>query len=320
MTTFGYTLSSEEHTPADLVRNAARAEEAGFDFVSISDHFHPWIREQGHSPFVWTVLGGIAQATESIEVGVGVTCPTIRIHPAILAQATATTANMLPGRFVWGVGSGEALNEQILGDPWPPADIRLEMLEEAVEVVRLLWKGESTTHRGGYYWVEDATIFDPPPGDVPIVVSAFGTSAAELAARIGDGMWTSGTGGKPVEVFSDSGGQGPIYGQLHLCWGEDREAAVELAHRQWPNTGVPGQLSQDLRTPAHIEMATQLVTPEMITESVPCGPDPEPLLKSIDQAIQGGVDHIYFHQIGDDQEGFLRFWDTEIQPELANRR
>lgn len=319
MTKYGYTLSSEEQGPERLVELARMAEEHGFDFVSISDHFHPWVSRQGHAPFVWTVLGGISQVTETIEVGVGVTCPTVRIHPAILAQATATTSHLLPDRFFWGVGSGEALNEQILADPWPPADIRLELLEEAVNLVRLLWKGESTTHRGDYYVVEDATIFDAPSYDIPIIVSAFGTTAAEIAARIGDGLWTSGKGGEPVEVFRRNGGEGPIYGQLHLCWAEDRDEAVETAHRQWPNTGVPGQLSQDLRTPKHIEMATQLVTPEMVSESVPCGPDLEPLLQSVDQAIESGIDHVYFHQIGDEQEGFFRFWDKELKPELDNR-
>lgn len=319
MAKYGYTLSSEEQSPERLVELARMAEEHGFDFVSISDHFHPWISRQGHAPFVWTVLGGISQVTETIEVGVGVTCPTVRIHPAILAQATATTSHLLSNRFFWGVGSGEALNEQILGDPWPPADIRLELLEEAVNLVRLLWKGDSTTHRGDYYLVEDATIFDAPAYDIPIIVSAFGTTAAEVAARIGDGLWTSGKGGDPVEVYRQSGGQGPIYGQLHLCWAEDRDEAIETAHRQWPNTGVPGQLSQDLRTPKHIEMATQLVTPEMISGSIPCGPDPAPLLQSVDQAIESGIDHVYFHQIGDDQEGFFRFWDKELKPELENR-
>lgn len=152
---FGITLASELHGPARLVDLAVSAEEHGFDFVSISDHFHPWINEQGHSPFVWSVLGAIAARTEQIEVGVGVTCPTVRIHPAILAQATATTANLLPGRFVWGVGTGEALNEQILGDLWPPALERLAMLEEAIELIRELWSGESTTFRGSFYLVED---------------------------------------------------------------------------------------------------------------------------------------------------------------------
>jgi coenzyme F420-dependent glucose-6-phosphate dehydrogenase len=317
---FGMTLSSEEHAPARLVELASAAEEHGFDFVSISDHYHPWIRAQGHAPFVWTVLGAIAQATEQIEVAVGVTCPSVRVHPAILAQATATTANLLPGRFVWGVGSGEALNEQIMGDPWPPADVRIEMMEEAVDVVRRLWRGESTTFRGEYYLVEDATIFDPPPNDVPIVVSAFGTTAAEAAARCGDGLWTTGTGGEVVEAFRAAGGSGPVYAQLTLCWAESEDEAIEVAHRQWPNTGVPGQLSQDLRTPAHFEQASTLVTPEMIAESMSCGPDPAPLLASVDEALEAGVDHLYFHQVGDDQEGFLRFWDEEIKGELESRR
>ena len=171
MVTFGYTLSSEEHGPRDLVRNARRAEEAGLGFVSISDHYHPWVSAQGHSPFVWSVLGGIAEATERIQVGVGVTCPTIRIHPAILAQATATTALLLEGRFFWGVGSGEALNEHVLGHRWPPAPVRLEMLEEAVEVVRKLWTGETVDHRGQYYEVENARLFDPPAEPPPVIVS-----------------------------------------------------------------------------------------------------------------------------------------------------
>lgn len=296
------------------------AEEHGFDFVSISDHFHPWITAQGHSPFVWTVLGAIAQATDEIEVAVGVTCPTVRIHPAVLAQATATTANLLPGRFTWGVGSGEALNEQILGDPWPPADIRLEMLEEAVGIVRQLWSGQSTTVRGDYYLVEDATIFDPPPNSVPIVVSAFGPKAAEVAARCGDGLWTTGMKPEIVETFQEHGGSGPVFSQLTLCWAESVEKAVATAHRIWPNSGVPGQLSQDLRTPTHFEQASQLVTPEMIAESMSCGPDPEPVLEAVDQAIDAGVDHLYFHQVGEDQEGFLGFWDDELAPALEDKR
>lgn len=316
---YGMTLSSEEHPPHRLVELASQAEHHGFDFVSISDHFHPWIGRQGHSPFVWTVLGAIAQATDRLQVAVGVTCPTMRLHPAILAQATATTANLLPDRFVWGVGSGEALNEQILGHPWPAADVRIAMMEEAVEVVRRLWTGDSTTFRGDYFTVEDATIFDPPPGDIPVIVSAFGHLAARAAARCGDGLWTTGTGGI-IDEFRHAGGSGPVYSQLTLCWAESEGKAVEIAHRQWPNTGLPGLLSSDLRTPKHFEQATQLVTPEMIAQSVPCGPDPDKLLKAVDEAIGAGVDHLYFHQIGVDQEGFLGFWDAELRPALADRR
>lgn len=315
---YGLTLASELRDPRELVDLAAAAEDHGFDFVSVSDHFHPWTTEQGHSPFVWTVLGAIARATSEIEVGVGVTCPTVRIHPAILAQATATTAQLLPGRFVWGVGSGEALNEQILGDPWPPGDVRLEMLEEAIELIRTMWKGKSTTFRGKYYRVEDATIFDPPPGDLPIVVSAFGTAAAKVAARCGDGLWMTGTAAEAVEAFRQAGGKGPVYSQLTLSWAPTKSGAVETAHRLWPNTGLPGQLAQDLRTPLHFEQAAQLVTPELLAESIPCGPDAEPILDSVREAVDAGVDHLYLQQIGE-MDPFLRFWDEELRPALSDQ-
>lgn len=320
---FGMTLSSEEHEPRRLVEMARMAEDHGFDFVSISDHYHPWTAEQGHAPFVWSVLGAIANATQDIEVGVGVTCPTVRIHPAVLAQAVATTAILLDGRLTWGVGSGEDLNEHILGHRWPPAPVRLEMLEEAIGVIRRLWSEESVTHRGRYYTVEDARIFDKPDRLPPIIMSAFGPQAGELAARIGDGLWMTGTDGGPaLESFEANGGTGPVYTQITMCWGENREAALDLAHRVWPNTGVPGQLSQDLRTVEHFEQATSIVTREMIADAIPCGPDPEPILQSVRQSIDAGADHIYLHQIGPDQEGFLEFWERELAPAVkagANR-
>ena len=308
----GLTLSSEEHGPRRLVELARMAEGHGFDFVSISDHYHPWITEQGHSPFVWGVLGAIAEATDQIEVGVGVTCPTVRIHPAILAQAVATASLLLEGRLTWGVGSGENLNEHILGDRWPPAAVRLQMLSEAVEVIRRLWSEDSVTHRGTHYTVEDARIMDKPDTQVPIVVSAFGEKAVSVAAEIGDGLWITGASGDSVERYRDAGGVGPVYSQVTLCWAENRDSAVELATRQWPNTGVPGQLSQDLRTMYHFEQAAQLVTPELIGESLACGPDPQPIIDSAQAAVEAGIDHLYFHQIGDDQEGFLSFWDAEL--------
>ncbi len=313
---FGLTLSSEEHPPARLVAMAAEAEEHGFDFVSISDHFHPWVGEQGHSPFVWSVLGGISQVTDELHVGVGVTCPTTRIHPAILAQATATTANLLPGRFTWGVGTGEALNELILGHRWPPAEVRRSQLREAVEVVRRLWTGESVTHRGEHYLVEDARIFDVPPGEVPIVVSGFGPESTKLAAEIGDGFWTTGPDGDPVERYRSAGGTGPVWSQVTFCWAPDRDEAVERAHRLWPNTSVPGQLSQDLRTVLHFEQATSNVTPDDIAGSLPCGPDVGPIVDSVRAAVDGGITHLYLHQIGDPADGFYDVWDAEIRPEL----
>src|SRR3954464_1225453 len=224
----GYAISSEEHLPNDIVRHARLAEEAGFTYALISDHYHPWIDAQGHSPFVWSVIGGIATATERLRLGTGVTCPTIRIHPAVIAQAAATAEAMMPGRFFLGVGSGEALNEHILGDRWPETNVRLEMLEEAVEVIRLLWQGGQQSHHGKHYTVENARIYtlpDPPP---PIYVAAAGTKAAELAGRIGDGFISVAPQAETIEAYEKaarSGGDKPKYGQVTVCWAEDEETA-----------------------------------------------------------------------------------------------
>ena len=316
MTKLGLTVSSEEHPPAKAVEIAVAAEAAGFDFVSVSDHFHPWIGAQGHSPFVWSVLGAIAQATETIEVGVGVSCPIMRIHPAINAHAVATTACLFGDRFTWGVGTGEALNEHILGDRWPPAEVRLSMLEEAIGIIRRLWTGESVTHRGDHFTVEDARIFDLPATLPPIVVSAFGEDAADLAARVGDGLWMTGLSKDTVTRYRDRGGNGPVWSQLTVSWDPDPATAVKRAHEQWPNTGLPGQLAQDLRTVLHFEQAVELVDEATVAESVPCGPDPGPILDSIEEAQKIGVDYIYLHQIGDPLDGFIDFWAEELRPAL----
>lgn len=316
MVAYGYTLSSEEHPPNDLVRNAARAEEAGIDFLAISDHFHPWITSQGHSPFVWSVLGAIASATERVRVGVGVTCPIVRMHPAIIAQAAATTSLLFEGRFVFGVGTGEALNEHILGHRWPSADIRLAMLEEAVDVIRQLWSGDTVDHRGEFYEVENARLFDPPADPPPIVVSAFGPKAAEVAGRIGDGYWGHAPDGELIRRFEEAGGTGPRFSQVNVCWAEDAAEARKTVHQIWPNGGITGQLSQDLPTWTHFDDAASMVTEEDATESVPCGPDVEPILESVHSYLDAGFDHLYFHQIGPDQDGFLRFWSEELAPAL----
>jgi G6PDH family F420-dependent oxidoreductase len=207
---------------------------------------------------------------------------------------------MFGDRFTWGVGTGEALNEHVHGDRWPPADVRLEMLEEAIEVIRRLWGGESVTHRGRHYTVEDARLFDVPEPAPPILVSAFGSQSADLAARLGDGLWTTGPRTEVIDEYRAAGGDGPVWSQLSFCWDRDREAAVERAHRMWPNTGLPGQLAQDLRTVEHMEQATKLVSPEDIEGSgMPLGPDPGPILESIAESEKAGIGFIYLHQIGD---------------------
>lgn len=316
MTQLGLTLSSEEHGPRRLVEIAELAEHSGFDFVSVSDHYHPWLDEQGHSPFVWAVLGAIAARTDRIGVATGVTCPTTRIHPAVLAQATATVGNLLRDRFTWGVGTGEALNEHITGVRWPPAAVRLEQLDEAIDVVRKLWTGESVTHSGTHYCVEAARIYDPPEHPIPIVVSAFGPAATNVAARAGDGLWTSGHATGAIQRWRRNGDSGPVYCQFTLCWEPDRRKAVELAHRNWRNGGLPGRLGQDLPPTTHFEQATSIVTPEMVEESMPCGPDTGAIVEQAGELIDAGVDHLNFHQIGDNQEGFCEIWRSEIEPAL----
>jgi G6PDH family F420-dependent oxidoreductase len=318
MTTFGYTLSSEEHGPGALVANARRAEQAGFEFASISDHFHPWVRAQGHSPFVWGVLGGIAHATEQIRVGTGVTCPIVRTHPAVVAQAVATTSLLFDGRFFFGVGTGEALNEHIVGVRWPPPAVRRDMLEEAVAVIRELLTGETVEHRGTHYEVDNARVFDPPQAEVPIIVSGFGPDAAELAGKIGDGYWGNAPDRELLTAFERAGGSGPRYAQLNLCWNESEEAARRIVFETWPNTAVPGQLSQDLPTWTHFEQATEIVTEDDATKSVPCGPDVAGQLRqSVEEYVDAGYDHLYFHQIGRDQEGFFRYWQRELRDALT---
>ncbi|XVH32120.1 TIGR03557 family F420-dependent LLM class oxidoreductase [Haloferacaceae archaeon DSL9] len=317
MTQFGYTLSSEEHGPSDLVSYARRAEEIGFDFASISDHYHPWVNAQGHSPFVWSTLGGVAAATESLDVGVGVTCPTIRIHPAILAQAVATTAEMLPGQFFFGVGTGENLNEHILGDRWPEHAVRLDMLEEAVDVIRTLWQGGQRSFHGDHYTVENARVYDLPDEEPPIIASAFGPITAEAVADWADGFWTVDPQDDLIDTYRDAGGEGPAYTQLTVCYNEDEEEAVKTATEQWPNTEVPGELAQELSTPEHFEQACELITEEHIRESsLVTDPDPEAHIESIKSAYDAGYDHVYVHQVGSDQESFFEFYDEHVLPAI----
>jgi G6PDH family F420-dependent oxidoreductase len=316
MTEFGYWLSSEEHPPLDLVRHAARAEELGFSYAMISDHFHPWIEAQGNSPFVWSVIGGIAAVTERIEVATGVTCPLIRTHPAIVAHAAATCGAMLPGRFTLGLGTGENLNEHVLGDRWPAPDERIELLEEAIDVIRLLWKGGEQTHRGKHYTVDHAQLYTLPDDPIPIVVAAAKPHAAELAGRAGDGLVTTEPNEETVSRYEGAGGDGPRYGQVRLCWDEDEQKAKQRVFELWRHSGLGGTINQELPRPSDFDAVAESVTLEMATESIPCGPDPGPVLEEIAKWQQAGFDRIALHQVGSDQEGFFRFWEQEVQPKL----
>jgi len=309
----GYSLASEEHSPTELVRLAARSEEAGFRFALISDHYHPWISRQGHSPFVWTVIGAIAQATQTLRLGTGVTCPTMRIHPAIIAQAAATAAALMPGRFFLGVGSGENLNEHIFGDAWPPPPVRLERLEEAVAVIRELWRGGPRTHRGRYYTVVDAQVFSLPEKPPPIYVAASGSETARLAARIGDGLIALAP--KTAAKFAAAGGADkPRYGHVTVCWARNDETARKIALEHWQNAALPGHLNTEIATPRLFESATALVREQDIADSIVCSASAKAHVEAIQEFVDAGYDHVYVHQVGPDQDGFFRFYEREILP------
>jgi G6PDH family F420-dependent oxidoreductase len=313
----GYFLSSEEFAPGELVRQARLAEEAGFAGLWLSDHYHPWNDEQGHSGFVWSTIGAISQATQ-MHLTTAVTCPTVRIHPAIVAQAAATSAVLLDGRFTLGVGSGEALNEHILGDRWPEADRRLEMLEEAVHVIRTLWEPGVHSHRGRHYQVENARVYDLPDTPPPIIVSGFGPRATRLAARIGDGFCTVSPDEQAVRSFRQEGGQDKLVaGGMKVCFGEDEARARGTVHRLWPNEALPGELSQILPTPAHFEQAAELVDEQTASAEVPCGPDLELHARAIQQYADAGFDELYIGQIGDEQDAFFDAYAREILPRFG---
>jgi G6PDH family F420-dependent oxidoreductase len=322
MPTFGYFLSCEEFGPRELVRQAKLAEQAGFERLWISDHFHPWNDQQGESPLVWSVIGALSEAT-SLPVTTAVTCPTTRIHPAVIAQAAATAAVQLRGGFVLGVGSGEALNEHILGDTWPSAPKRLAMLEEAVEVIRALHRGGQVDYDGEHYTVRDARIYTLPPGDepVPIYVSGFGRRSATLAGRIGDGFISVKPDRELLDIFRAAGGRDrPTQGGLKLCYGRDEADAVATAYRLWPNDQLPGELAQVLPTPRHFEQASGLVTRDQIASAVPCGPDTKPHVDAINQFVDAGYDEVYVQQIGPDQEAFFEFWSERLADEVGATR
>jgi len=314
----GYAMSSEEHAPADLIRHAQLAEEAGFEFGLISDHIHPWTNKQGHSAFVWSVIAGISQVTERFRLGTGVTCPLIRIHPAIVAHAAATSACLMPGRFFLGVGTGENLNEHVTGAKWPAPDERLSMLEEAVELMRELWKGDYVTQRGKHYTVENLRIFDVPDGGVDVAVAAMQPNAAELAGRIGDALINVAPKKEIIEAFEDGGGKRkPKYGQVTVCWAKSKEEAKQTAFEIWPNALVEGSASQELPLPSDFEQLVEGREADELDDTLTLGPDPEGYLAELKEYEDAGYTHAYIHQIGPDQEGFLDFARRELLPHFA---
>lgn len=317
----GYFLSCEEYDSGQLLNQAKLAEQAGFESLWISDHFHPWNTEQGNSPLVWSMIGALSQVT-SLPIATAVTCPTIRVHPAIVAQAAVTSAQLTNGKFILGVGSGEALNEHITGARWPDADTRLSMLEEAVEVMRELWTGEFVDHHGPHYTVENARIYNPAEAPPPVYVSGFGPKSAALAGRIGDGYVTTSPDPEPIQVFRDNGGEGkPMQAGYKVCWSADKAAAVQTAHALWANEGLPGELAQVLSSPSHFEQASTLVTEDMIADSITCGDDVDAHVEAFRPFAEAGFDDIHISQIGaarpgTSAEGFFEFYAEKVLPRL----
>jgi coenzyme F420-dependent glucose-6-phosphate dehydrogenase len=313
MVSVGYTLSSEEHGPGDLLLYGRIAEEVGFDFLTISDHFHPWTSRQGQSPLVWSVLGGLSVKTERVPILTAVTCPTMRIHPAIVAQAAATTAALLPDRFVLGVGSGENLNEHVIGIGWPHPQERLDMLDEAIHLMRLLWSGDLVSEWTDHYMVDRARIYTLPESPPPVAVAASAKPVAELAGRVGDALISTAPEAELVKAFRDAGGEGrPVYGQLTVCYGPDEAKAADEALEWWPNTSVPGELGVELAEPQHFEEAATLISAEDVAKKVVCGPDPGAIVEKTKEFVDAGFDHVFVHQVGPRQEEFLEFAKTEL--------
>ena len=315
---FGYKLSSEEFPATELVRQARMAEEHGFSFALISDHFHPWTGRQGQSPFVWGVLGGIAHSTQHLLLGTAVTCPTVRMHPAIVAHAAATAATMMPGRFFLGVGTGENLNEHIVGERWAEVPVRQEKLAEAIQVIRLLWQGGLKSHHGKYYTVEGARLYSLPDQPPPLLVAVAGPKSGTIAAELGDGLIGTQPDSEIIRHFQSEGGSGkPCYGEISVCFDEDEKKARQLAKDLWPIAGMPGVILTELPLPSHFERVAGNVTEQSIAQAVPCGPDPEKHLQMIRKYIKAGYDNIFIHQIGPNQDAFMDFYAREILPRVA---
>lgn len=321
MVEIGYKLSSEKYPSLDLVCYAKQAEDAGFDFAMISDHYHPWTSREGNSPFVWGTIGGISQATSKIPIGTGVTCPTFRIHPAIVAQAAATAASMLPGRFILGVGSGESLNEHILGDEWPPTPTRIEMLGEAVDLIRTLWNGGDgmQDYDGCYYHIENARIYTKPEESPPIYIAAEGEIACKLAGEEGDGLIAQSGKKEITKNFKKNGGEGkPCLGEATVCWAETDDEAKRQAYEIWPIKANTVQLNGDLPTPSHFEQLGEIINEDILAEQMVCSSDPEDHINEIKSYVDAGFDQICIQHVGENQHEFIEFCEKEILPEFRD--
>ena len=322
MTRFGYTMMCEQSRPDQLVDDIQRAEEAGFDFSVISDHFQPWLSTQGHSGYAWSILGAAAQATERIGLMSYVTCPTLRYHPAIVAQKAATVQILSGNRFRLGLGSGENLNEHVVGRRWPSVGVRHEMLAEAVDVIAALFDNQNGTvnHRGEYFDIESAKLWDLPDERVPIGIAVSGPDSCALAGRKAEMMIAVEPNAELGELFDAAGGAGkPRVGQVALAYDEDRDAAVRRAHEQFRWFGLGWKVNADLPNPDSFEGATQFVTQEQVADALSCGPDVEEHVEAIKPFIEAGFDEVALVQIGaEHQEQFTTWAERELLPALRS--
>lgn len=319
MAKLGYKLMTEEHGPKDLIKNAVLAEEAGFDFLSISDHFHPWLFSQGHAPFAWSVLGAIAHATSRIGIATGLTCPIIRYHPAIVAQAASTIAVMSDNRFTLAVGAGERLNEHVTGARWPSAIERHAMLGEAIDIFRLLWEGGAHSWTGSFFHIDHAQIFDLPSQPIPIIVGVSGSHSVALAAEKADGIMTTEPSRELVEGFqSQSGKSGPYYSEAVLAYAPTEERGLEIAHDRFRFSGLGWAVNSELPSVEGFEAATQFIKPTDLSDAISAGPDVQTHLKQIKKYEYAGYDHIVLTAPGSDQAGFISFFKNELRPAYAS--
>jgi G6PDH family F420-dependent oxidoreductase len=317
MAKFGYKLMTEEHGPAALVENAIRAERAGFDFVSISDHFHPWLESQGHASFAWSVLGAIAHATTRIGIGTGVTCPIIRYHPAIIAQAAATIAVMSGGRFTLALGAGERLNEHVTGARWPSAPERHEMLGEAIDICRLLWSGGVHSWKGAHFTLDHAQLYDLPPSSIPVAVAASGERSVALAAEKADGLMAVEPNAELTRGFRARGKtDGPCYLEVSLAYARSEAEGLALGRERFRFAALGWSVNSEVPTVAGFEAATRFIQPKDLTEMIAAGPDPERHLAAIRKGLDAGFDHIVLTGVGPDQTGFIDFFERELRPRL----
>ncbi|MFE9425892.1 LLM class F420-dependent oxidoreductase [Kitasatospora sp. NPDC006697] len=320
MVRIGYTMMSEQRGPRQLVEDVVRAEQVGFDFSVASDHYFPWLEEQGHSPYVWSVLGAAAQATERIPLMTYVTCPTMRYHPAVVAQKAATVQLLSQGRFRLGLGSGENLNEHVTGAGWPPADVRQQMLAEAVGIIRELFAGGYVNHRGEYFQVESARLWDLPEQAPPIGIAVSGRQSCELAGKLADLVIAVEPDSALLDAFDRHGGAGkPRVGQLPVCYDADRDRAVARAHEQFRWFGGGWKVNAELPGPAAFDAASQFVRPDDVAQSIPCGDDVDDFVEAVRAFTDAGFTEVALVQIGGEaQRPFLDWAESSLLPALRD--